>query len=318
MKVCILDSKTLGNDVDLSVFEKYGDVNIYKTTKPSEVIERIRNCEIVLVNKVRLNESNLDDASLIKLICLTSTGTNNVNLEYAKAKGIAVTNVAGYSTKSVAQHTFAMLFYILEHLKYYDEYVKTKKYSKSDIFTNLDKSFSEINGKTWGIIGLGSIGATVAKIAESFGCNVMYFSTSGKNDNTKYKRVSLDYLLKQSDIVSIHAPLNSQTTNLIDGNELNKMKESAVLLNLGRGGIVNEESLANALDENRIAGACLDVLVNEPIEKKNPLLKINEPDRLLITPHIAWGSIEARQRLIDELMMNIDAFIEGKQRNRVV
>ncbi len=295
MKICILDSKTLGNDIDLSVFNRFGDVSVYNTTRQNEVVERIKESEIVLANKVPLNGSNLASANGIKLVCLTSTGTNNIDLEYAKSRGIAVTNVAGYSTKSVAQHTFAMLFYILEHLKYYDEYVKSNKYAKSDIFTNLDKSFPELDGKTWGIIGLGAIGTTVANIAKSFGCNVIYYSTSGKNNNAKYKKVSLEYLLKQSDIVSIHAPLNNRTENIISLKELEMMKKSAILLNLGRGGIVNEECLAYALDEGLIAGACIDVLKKEPIEKKNPLLKINNPDKLLITPHKAWGSIEARK-----------------------
>ncbi len=318
MKICILDSKTLGNDIDLSVFNRFGDVSVYNTTRQNEVVERIKESEIVLANKVPLNGSNLASANGIKLVCLTSTGTNNIDLEYAKSRGIAVTNVAGYSTKSVAQHTFAMLFYILEHLKYYDEYVKSNKYAKSDIFTNLDKSFPELDGKTWGIIGLGAIGTTVANIAKSFGCNVIYYSTSGKNNNAKYKKVSLEYLLKQSDIVSIHAPLNNRTENIISLKELEMMKKSAILLNLGRGGIVNEECLAYALDEGLIAGACIDVLKKEPIEKKNPLLKINNPDKLLITPHMAWGSIEARKRLVDELVLNIESFIEGKDRNRIV
>lgn len=318
MKMCFLDSKTLGNDIDFLELKKLGNIDIFETTDDDKVVERIRDAEIVIVNKVKLNENNLSKAPKVRLICLTATGTNNIDLNYAKSKNIAVTNVAGYSTQSVAQHTFAMLFYLIEKLNYYDNYVKSGKYSKSDIFCNLDKSFNEIDGKTWGIIGLGDIGMTVAGIAKSFGCNVVYYSTSGKNNNGNYKRLNLEELLRQSDIVSVHAPLNAETENLIDEKELKIMKRDAILLNLGRGGIVNEESLAKALDENLIAAAGLDVLKCEPIDENNPLLKIAVSEKILITPHIAWGSIEARERLVSELLMNIDSFIKGEKRNRVI
>nr|WP_297889231.1 NAD(P)-dependent oxidoreductase [Sulfurihydrogenibium sp.] len=230
---------------------------------------------------------------------------------------MAVTNVAGYSTNSVVQHTFGMLFYLLEHLRYYDEYVKSGGYAKSPIFTHIGKPFWEIYGKTWGIIGLGTIGKKVAQIAESFGCDVIYYSTSGKNTAQKYPHKALDELLSISDIVSIHAPLNEYTKNLITYEKLKLMKKTAILLNLGRGGIVNEEDLAKALDEGLIAAAGLDVLEKEPMNLDNPLLQIKNKDRLLITPHIAWTSIEARQTLVKEIYLNIDAFIHGKQRNRV-
>ncbi len=210
-----------------------------------------------------------------------------------------------------------MLFYLLEHLRYYDEYVKSGGYAKSPIFTHIGKPFWEIYGKTWGIIGLGTIGKKVAQIAESFGCDVIYYSTSGKNTAQKYPHKALDELLSISDIVSIHAPLNEYTKNLITYEKLKLMKKTAILLNLGRGGIVNEEDLAKALDEGLIAAAGLDVLEKEPMNLDNPLLQIKNKDRLLITPHIAWTSIEARQTLVKEIYLNIDAFIHGKQRNRV-
>lgn len=318
MKTVFLDSKTLGRYIDLSPFDKFDDIEIFETTSKDEVVERIKDAEIVIVNKVELNETNLIFAPKVKLISLTATGTNNINLEYAKQQKIAVTNVAGYSTQSVAQHTFAMLLYLYEHLNFYDNYVKSNEYSKSDTFCNIDKSFFEIDGKTWGIIGLGAIGSKVAKIAQSFGCNILYYSTSGKNNNNNYKRVELNELLKSSDIVSIHAPLDKLTENLIDLDELKMMKKDAVLLNLGRGGIVNEKSLAYALDEGFIAAAGLDVLKSEPIEKENPLLKIKDPERLLITPHMAWGSVEARERLVCEILNNIESFKKGEKRNRVI
>jgi len=317
MKIVILDAKTLGNDIDLSIFNKFGDVDLYRTTRTEDVVDRIKDKDIIITNKVLLHKENLQHAASLKLICLTATGTNNVDLEYAKSRGIAVCNVAGYSTDSVTQHTFAMLFYLLEHLSYYDNYVKSGEYAKSNIFTHLEKVFWELKDKTWGIIGLGTIGKSVAKIAAGFGCRVIYYSTSGKNNNSEYKRVGLEELLKTSDIVSIHAPLNENTKNMIDYNCLKQMKQSAVLLNLGRGAIINENDLARALDEELIAGAALDVLESEPVKADNPLLRIKNRERLLITPHIAWGSAEARRRLVNEVALNIEAYIKGESRNRV-
>lgn len=317
VKICILDAKTLGNDADLSGFSKLGEVTIYDTTKPDEVADRIKEQDIVITNKVVLNESNMKDALNLKLICVAATGTNNIDLEYAKARNIVVSNVPGYSTVSVSQHTFAMLFYLMENLKYYDEYVKSMDYSKNDVFSHLDKPFEELCGKTWGIIGLGAIGSSVASIARAFGCRVVYYSTSGKNNNSEYERMELDELLKQSDIVSIHAPLNDKTKNLINYKTLQAMKKSAILLNLGRGGIVNEFDLAKALDEDLIKGAALDVLETEPIKADNPLMTLKKQDKLLITPHIAWASVQARKRLINELELNIKAFLNNESRNRV-
>jgi glycerate dehydrogenase len=213
--------------------------------------------------------------------------------------------------------TFAMLFYLLTHLRYYDNFVKAGKYAKSDMFTNLDKPFRELQGKRWGIIGLGTIGKAVARVARCFGCEIVYYSTSRKHFDDEFKKVSLEELLNTADVISIHAPLNKNTRNLITYWELKLMKKTAILLNLGRGGIVNETDLARALNENLIAGAGLDVLEREPIEGNNPLLNIKN-EKILITPHIAWASVESRKRLIDEIILNIEAFLEGKKRNRVV
>ncbi|WP_107690346.1 D-2-hydroxyacid dehydrogenase [Coprothermobacter proteolyticus] len=317
LKICVLDAKTLGDDVDLTVFDKFGPVQVYAETKPEEVVERIKDVDVVITNKVVLNKENLENASKLKLICVAATGTNNIDLEYAAQKQIAVTNVAGYSTMSVVQHTFAMLFYLMENLPYYDRYVKSGEYAKSNIFTHHERPYHELAGKTWGIIGLGTIGRAVANAAEAFGCRVVYYSTSGKNNNTQYERAELEKLLKESDIVSIHAPLNNNTRGLIDYERLRMMKKSAILLNLGRGGLIREEDLARALDEELISGAALDVLEKEPVNCDNPLLGVKNSDRLFITPHIAWASVEARKRLVDEIALNIEAFIEGKERNRV-
>jgi len=316
-KICILDASTLGKDVDLTSFQELGEVISYETTAPEDVVERIKDCTIVITNKVVLNSSKLAQAPQVKLICVAATGTNNIDLEYARKRNITVTNVAGYSTCSVVQHTFAMLFYLLESSAYYDNYVKSGQYEKSEIFTHLGRPFWEIYGKTWGIIGLGTIGRAVAAVARQFGCEVIYYSTSGENRNPDYIRVELDELLKSSDVVSIHAPLNERTYNLLTYERLKLMKPHAILLNLGRGGIVNEADLARILEEGRIGAAALDVLEQEPIDRENPLLKIKAHDRLFITPHIAWASQEARQTLVKELYKNIDAFLKGRPRNIV-
>ena len=316
-KICILDAKTLGEDADFTVFDQFGEVVVYDTTSPENVVERIQDCEIVITNKVVLNGSNLQHAPLVKLICVSATGTNNIDLQYTRTRNITVCNVAGYSTRSVVQHTFAMLFYLLESLAYYDNYVKSGEYAESKIFTHLDRPFWELYNKTWGIIGLGTIGRAVAGVAREFGCQVIYYSTSGANSNPDYTRVELDELLQTADIVSIHAPLNERTLNLLRYERLQLMQSHAIILNLGRGGIVNEADLARALDEELIGGAALDVLEQEPIDRENPLLNIKHPERLFITPHNAWASREARNTLVNEIANNIAGYLSGVPRNTV-
>jgi glycerate dehydrogenase len=254
----------------------------------------------------------MDQAARLKLICIAATGMNNVDLDYAMNKNIPVKNVSGYSTDSVTQSTFAMLFYLMNHLQYYDEYVKSGSYTQSPIFTHHGREFYELKNKTFGIIGLGTIGKTVAKIASSFSCRVVYYSTSGNNRNADYERVSLETLLKSSDLISIHAPLNENTENLIGLKELTMMKRTAILINAGRGGIVSEKDLAAALDEDLIYGAGLDVLEKEPIDKGNPLLSIKNREKLLITPHIAWASLESRTLLMDKVYDNIKDYLDNR------
>lgn len=320
MKLCVLDALTIGKDIDLSPLKACGEVIIYDLTMPNEVEERIADVDVVVTNKVVLNEENLKKAQHLRFIAVTATGYNNIDLEYAQKAGIGVANVAGYSTKSVAQHTFAMLLYMMEHLKKYDEYVKEKQYAASKTFTFIAWPFNELSGKTWGIIGLGTIGKEVAKIADAFGAKVVYYSTSGKNNSgeQQYQRVALDELLKVSDVVSIHAPLNDKTEGLIGYTELCKMKKTSYLLNLGRGKIVDEEALMKALNENQIAGAGLDVLSKEPIEENHPLYQVKDSSKLIITPHIGWASVEARELVVEETVKNIQAFVQGEKRNRVV
>lgn len=315
-KIVILDGKTLG-DIELEKLSKIGEVEYYDTTDISEVKERIRDANIVLTNKVVLNRENLSEASNLEFIAEVATGFNNIDVEYAKEKGIGVANVAGYSTNAVVQHTFALTLSLLDEVTYYDSYVKSGEYSKSGLFTCLDKPYYEIEGKTWGIIGLGNIGRKVAKIAEAFGAKVIYYSTTGNNSNDEFSRVSFDELLSKSDIISIHAPLSKNTLGLLDYEALCKMKNSSILVNMGRGPIVVEEDLARAIDENKIRGAALDVFEVEPIKINSPLLTMKNKDKIILSPHIAWASVEARERLFNEVIENIIAFYNGEIRNRV-
>ena len=317
MRIVFMETDTMGDDVDYSPFYNLGEVVKYNKSEPEYNQERVRDADVIVVNKIPMNEETLRDAQHVKLICLTATGTNTVDFDYVRKRNIAVTNVKGYSTQSVIQHTFALLFYVYEKLSYYDQFVKSGEYAASDIFSNFDIKFNELFGKTWGIIGLGEIGRGVAKVAEAFGCRVIYYSTSGNNSNSLWERVEFDALLKQSDIISIHAPLNSATEYLIDEDALRKMKKTAVLLNLGRGNIIREEALLKALETGEIAGAGLDVISAEPMLPDNPLLKIKDSTKLIITPHIAWATVEARRRCLYEVYENMVSYLRGEERNRI-
>lgn len=308
MKIVFLDAKSIGDDIDLSGYDALGEVVKYDFSTPLEAAERGQDADVLIINKVPINEQTIGNAGKLKLVCVTATGTNNLDKEYLAKRQIAWRNVAGYSTESVAQHTFAMLFYLLEHLPYYDEYVKSGKYIEDRSFTHFDRRFSQLDKLTWGIIGLGAIGRRVADIAKFFGCRVIYYSTSGKNSQPGYERADFDTLLTESDIVSVHAPLTPETENLMDKKAFSKMKPSAVFLNVGRGPIVVEEDLAQALEQKEIAAAGLDVLCVEPMSRDNPLMRIKDSCRLLITPHIAWASVEARTRLMEIILGQIQEF----------
>lgn len=309
MKIVFLDAKTIGEDIDLSGFDRFGEVVKYGFSSVEEARERTKEADVIVLNKVPINETTIGEAQNLKLVCVTATGTDNLDKEYLAKRGIEWRNVAGYSTESVAQHTFSLLFYLVEKLRYYDDYVKTEKYVNDTLFTHFDNVFHEINGKTWGIIGLGAIGRRVADIAKLFGCKVIYYSTSGNNNQEGYERVDFDKLLTMSDIVSVHAPLNENTRGLMNKDAFAKMKKEAIFLNLGRGPIVVEEDLAEALNQNRIQAAGLDVLCKEPMTAENPLRQIKDSNKLFITPHIAWASVEARTRLMKIIEGQIEAFL---------
>jgi len=309
MRIVLLDAKTLGDDLDLSPLEQFGTLTRYDTTSEEETLARVVDADIVITNKVVLSANLLAQTKNLKLICIAATGMNNVDLEAAKFQGIEVKNVAGYSTKSVVQHTFAMTLYLLEKMAYYDSVVKNDVWSESGLFTDVSQPFYEISGKKWGIIGFGVIGQNVAAIATAFGAEVSYHSTSGENLHHAYPHHTLEFILKDCDIISIHAPLNDDTYDLINENNLSYLKDNAILLNLGRGGIINETDLAFELDRREIY-AGLDVLEKEPIILTNRLNEVKHTERLLITPHIAWTSIEARKKLLDGIVKNIKDFLQ--------
>ena len=318
MKIVELDRETLGYDIDTSVLKTIGDFEEHEAADLETTREYIKDADVIIFNKTRMNEELLKDAPNDKMLAITATGFDNIDLEYCKSRGIAAANVKAYSTPAVAQHTFAMALFVLEKISYYDEYVKSGRYSSQSGFCNFDEKYNELSGKTWGIIGMGNIGRSVARIAEAFGCKVIFYSASGNSTCTDYERVELETLLKESDVLSIHCPLSDRTRNLINRDTLKLMKRNAILINVARGPVVNDADLAEALNNGTIAGAGLDVLGVEPMEKDNPLGLIKDSRKLLITPHMAWASVESRQRCFDEVFENIRAFMEGRERNRLV
>ena len=309
MKLVFLDTKTIGEDIDLSAYDALGEVVKYGFSTLEEIPERVKDADVLIVNKIAINEQTIGNAKNLKLVCVTATGTNNLDKEYLKKRGIAWRNVAGYSTESVTQHTFALLFYLLEKIRYYDDYVKDEKYINDTVFTHFAEHFNEVNGKTWGIIGLGTIGRRVADIAKAFGARVIYYSASGSPAQEGYEQIDFETLLTTSDIVSVHAPLNEYTKDLMDREAFAKMKKTAIFLNLGRGPIVVEQDLYEALETGEIAAAGLDVLCEEPMSETNPLAKIKDSKKLIITPHIAWASVEARNRLMQIIVEQIREFL---------
>ncbi len=308
MNIVFLDCSTVGS-TSLKPLEEQGNFTCYRYTQPEEVIERLQGIDVAIVNKTKITKEIIDACPQLKLICVAATGMNNIDLDYAAEKNIAVKNVADYSTNSVAQVTFALVLELMNKTGCFDRYVKNGSYSNGTIFSYLGEEFSELAGKRYGIIGMGNIGKKVAAIATAFGCEVVYYSTTGKNNSvSEYKRVELDELLETSDIISIHAPLNDQTKKLIALPQLQKMKRSAILINVGRGGIVNEEDLVTALEQGYIAGCGLDVYKYEPISTDHPFLKTKAKDKMVLLPHIGWASIEARERLVAKIADNIKAY----------
>lgn len=317
MKLVVLERNSVGTDVDVSCFERFGEVEYYPNTVAENTAERIKDADIIISNKAPMNESTLKDAPNVKLICLFATGFDCVDLAYCKSRGIKVANVVNYSTAAVVQHTILLALALEEKLAFYDDYVKSGAYAAQDRFSNFDRTFGELDGKTWGIVGMGNIGRRVAGVAQALGCNVIFYSASGKSSCTEYERVEFEELLAQSDILSLHCPLSDRTKGLMNWEAFSKMKQTAILVNVARGPVVDTQALYEALTTGQIAAAGLDVLEQEPIAKDDPLGSITDSTKLIITPHMAWASKEARERLVGEVMENIRAFLNGEERNIV-
>lgn len=314
MKLVLLDVKTLGDDIDFSMFEKFGEVDVYSSTAPQEVHDRIKDADVIILNKVKINESNLANTS-VKLVCVTATGYDNIDTKYCKENGIALCNVQGYSTDSVAQVTAAMALSLYTKIKEYDKFVCDGKYSESDNPLGTKPVFYETAGKTWGIVGMGNIGKKVATIAEALGAKVIVYSRTPKEG---YENVSIDELCKRADIISLHCPLNDESYHLINEERLSLMKKTAILVNVARGAVVDERAVTDAIKNKKIAGAAIDVYSKEPIEKNSPFGEIAGLQNVLLTPHMAWGAYESRMRCMQEIIKNIDAYIAGEKRNRIV
>ena len=308
MRIAFLDASTLG-DTPLDEIAELGDLVAYPTSTHEEALARVGDCEVLIINKVRVDAELLDAAPRLRLICEAATGVNNIDVAAAAARGIPVRNAAGYSTDAVVQSTFAHLLSLAGYSPYFDECVKSGRYSSGGLFCDISHPYVELSGKTMGIIGLGAIGTKVAAVAEALGMRVIYYSTSGTSHSRAYPSVPLEELLAVSDAVSIHAPLNERTAGLIGTAELRRMKPTAFLLNLGRVGIVDEAALAEAVDAGVIAGAALDVYVREPLPADSPLLQVKHPERFRFTPHVAWASREALLRLVHQVADNIRGLV---------
>ncbi len=318
MRIVVADTDSIGQDMDYSIYDELGEV-VYYEDKITEdnAKERMAGAKILMINKSQITDKLLDDAPDLELICEFATGFDNANIPACDRHGVKVANVVNYSTASVAQHTFAMLFYLMENLRHYDEFVKRGDYAAQSHFCCLDIPYEELDGKTYGIVGMGNIGRKVAQIATAYGAKVIFYASSGSSDCTDYEQVSFDELLRRSDVISLHCPLSDRTRNLFNKDAFDKMKKNAILINVARGAVVSEQDLFDALDQGKIKAAGLDVLSPEPMAKDSPLLKIQDSGKLIVTPHLAWASTEARTRCLMEVKKNAQAWMNGTPRNLV-
>lgn len=314
MNIVVLDAATLGQDLDLSIFEKYGKLTVYSSTSPEEIEAHLADADVALLNKIKLGEAQLANAKRLKLICVAATGFDNIDLSYCRSNGIAVCNVVGYSTQSVAQVTLAMALSLVTHLPEYTETVRSGEYTKSGVANRLVPVYHEIAGKTWGIIGFGNIGRQVGVVAEAMGCRVL---VNKRTPIDGWKCVDLERICRESDIISIHTPLNETTRNLVDDAHIRMMKPSAVVINVARGAVTDEAALTNAIEEGRLGALGIDVYTQEPFPEDHPFQRIRHLPNVCLTPHMAWGGYETRVRLLNEMAQNIEAFLSGERRNRV-
>lgn len=315
MNISILDIATLGGSLNFDPINRLGKIQTYDITMPEHVNERISGADVIIANKVKLREENLIHAKNLKLVCVTATGYDNVDIEYCRQNGIAVCNVAGYSTDSVAQLTISMAFSLATNLGIFDRYVKSGEYTDSKIFNRVEPAFHEISGMTWGVVGLGNIGTKVARVAKAMGCNVLAYKRTPVDE---FCCTDIDTLCKRSDIITIHTPLTPETYHLINEDRLSIMKKSAILINVARGDVMDETAVSKAILDNKIGALGVDVYSTEPMQKDSPYQKLLNKENVIFTPHMAWGAIDARQRCIDEVAKNIESFIDGGNRSRIV
>ena len=314
MKIVILDANTIGEDIFTTPIGLLGDCVVYQSTSPSEVEERLSDCDVVVLNKVKLGESNRKNARNLKLICLLATGYDNVDIAYCRANSIAVCNVEGYSTHSVSQITIAMVLSLCAHLGQYRDYVQDGSYTKSGVANRLVPVYHELYGKTWGIVGFGNIGRQVGKVAEAFGCKVI---VNKRTPDDVYETVDIDTLCARADIITLHTPLNDATRHLINKERLSLMKKDAILVNTARGAVTDESAVAEAVLVGTIGAFGTDVYSEEPFDTQHPMNSIKDLPNVILTPQMAWGAYESRERCVSEVAKNITAFFDGQIRNRV-
>lgn len=314
MKITVLDAVTLGADLDLSPLSTVGEVTVYNSTAPDEVADRVRDTDVIVLNKVKLNRANLSSAKNLKLICIAATGYDNIDLEYCREAGVQLSNVVGYSTNSVAQVTVATVLELITHIREYNSYVVSGEYTRLGVANKVSPVYHELAGKTWGIVGLGNIGKKVAAVAEAFGCKVLAFK---RTPDENYNCVDLDTLCRESDIISIHTPLNDGTRGLIGERDLSLMKDTVILYNAARGAVTDEKAVAEAILGGKIGAFGCDVYSTEPFPADHPFTSIKELSNVCLTPHMAWASAEARKLCLDEIIENIKAYQNGVKRNAI-
>lgn len=315
MKISFLDASTLGADIDLSLYERFGELNIYKTTAEDEFTSHVGDSDVIITNKLKVGRHNLPACPNVKLICVTATGFDNIDTEYCKEHSIAVCNVVGYSTQNVAQLTLAMVLSLMCHLNEYNRSVTNGSYTRGGVANILTPVYHEIYGKTWGIVGYGNIGKQVGAVAKALGCKILVYKRTPVADD---ECVDIDTLCRESDIISVHTPLNDGTRGIISRERIAMMKNDAILVNVARGAVCDESAVADAILEGKIGGVGVDVYSKEPFGEEHPMTKIAGRDNVILTPHMAWGSYEARVRCCEEIALNIESFIAGERRNRIV
>ncbi len=314
MKITVLDKAAMGADTPFERLSTLGEVTSYDATDAREVYERVSDAEVLILNKVKITHDVICAAKNLKLICVFATGFDNIDIRAAKEKGIAVCNVPGYSTDSVALFTVSIALSLFTHLREYNNYVTSGRYSASSSANRLIPVYHELKGKTWGIIGLGNIGKAVAKIAEAFGMNVLAYK---RKPTIEYTCTDLATLCKTSDIISVHCPLNEGTRSMINKETISLMKNSVVIVNAARGAVINDEDIVDAVINGRIGAFGSDVYTSEPFGEDHPFYRIMKLENVLLTPHSAWGAYEARERCINIICDNICAFERGEKLNRV-